>query len=243
MSDKYPGVSPYTYCANNPVKLVDPNGREIGHVDEAVQEKINALIDKNSPDYCRAFARIYHRLERSKQIYNFYDVSSNELPIEDIEEGKHAVGIFSHNLYGSANFKIELGEGVSIQGLNGGNNIYSNSEPQNRTTEEGGYSQLYATLFEETYHAADYDRGRLDYGNPTCMDEARAWKFAAKAPGTKLSCGWDCKTFAGVIREGTNTQNAYLLHDGDLGGDDFFGTWNILTGKKGGGVYKNLPLK
>ena len=29
MSDKYPGVSPYTYCANNPVKLVDPNGREI----------------------------------------------------------------------------------------------------------------------------------------------------------------------------------------------------------------------
>ena len=29
MSDKYPGVSPYTYCANNPVKLVDPDGREL----------------------------------------------------------------------------------------------------------------------------------------------------------------------------------------------------------------------
>ena len=26
MSDKYPSLSPYTYCANNPVKLVDPNG-------------------------------------------------------------------------------------------------------------------------------------------------------------------------------------------------------------------------
>ena len=29
MSDKYPSLSPYTYCANNPVKLVDPNGEDI----------------------------------------------------------------------------------------------------------------------------------------------------------------------------------------------------------------------
>ena len=29
LADKYPGLSPYTYCADNPVKLVDPNGREI----------------------------------------------------------------------------------------------------------------------------------------------------------------------------------------------------------------------
>ncbi|MBO4655992.1 MAG: RHS repeat-associated core domain-containing protein [Bacteroidales bacterium] len=29
MSDKYPSLSPYTYCANNPVKLMDPNGEEV----------------------------------------------------------------------------------------------------------------------------------------------------------------------------------------------------------------------
>ena len=30
MAGKYPSLSPYTYCADNPVRLVDPNGEEIG---------------------------------------------------------------------------------------------------------------------------------------------------------------------------------------------------------------------
>ncbi len=29
MSDKYPGISPYAYCAWNPVKYIDPRGEKI----------------------------------------------------------------------------------------------------------------------------------------------------------------------------------------------------------------------
>ena len=29
MSDRYPSISPYAYCAWNPVKLVDPDGRDV----------------------------------------------------------------------------------------------------------------------------------------------------------------------------------------------------------------------
>ena len=29
MADKYPSMSPYNYCAGNPVKLVDPDGRDV----------------------------------------------------------------------------------------------------------------------------------------------------------------------------------------------------------------------
>ncbi len=35
LADKYPGLSPYTYCANNPVKLVDPDGRDIWEFDDS----------------------------------------------------------------------------------------------------------------------------------------------------------------------------------------------------------------
>ena len=41
MADKYPSLSPYAYCAWNPVKLVDPDGRDVyingNQADRAVQ--------------------------------------------------------------------------------------------------------------------------------------------------------------------------------------------------------------
>ena len=49
MSDKYASLSPYTYCANNPVKLVDPNGDTIAVVINQKRYTYdgNNLVDKN----------------------------------------------------------------------------------------------------------------------------------------------------------------------------------------------------
>ena len=41
MLDKYPNLSPYTYCADNPVRLVDEEGKEI------VETFLNPIISQN----------------------------------------------------------------------------------------------------------------------------------------------------------------------------------------------------
>ena len=48
MSDKYPSLSPYVYCADNPVRCVDPNGEEyelfiIGDDEETANEAFKQL--------------------------------------------------------------------------------------------------------------------------------------------------------------------------------------------------------
>ena len=49
MSGKYPSLSPYVYCVDNPVKLVDPNGEEIYEFDES-GKNLRVSGEKGSAD-------------------------------------------------------------------------------------------------------------------------------------------------------------------------------------------------
>ena len=54
LSDKYPSMSPYMYCAGNPVILVDPDGREVVPSEEAwgvINGGLKATLKENNPFY------------------------------------------------------------------------------------------------------------------------------------------------------------------------------------------------
>ena len=71
MADKYPSISPYVYCAWNPVKLVDPDGQETTKF-----ENTNGLLMNEFEDGSNAVFRLtqdgksgsaYFRLDRFEQ--------------------------------------------------------------------------------------------------------------------------------------------------------------------------------
>ena len=51
LADKYPSMSPYMYCAGNPVMLVDPDGQEWNTILKMEEQARNTKLSLENSEY------------------------------------------------------------------------------------------------------------------------------------------------------------------------------------------------
>ena len=82
MADKYPSISPYAYCAWNPVKLVDPDGRDTIklNIDKGTVNQIKADGDHSVLYYKNGELASSDRIQKGKcRFYaSSYDINGNQ---------------------------------------------------------------------------------------------------------------------------------------------------------------------
>ena len=92
---KYPAITPYSYCAGNPVNLVDPEGKEIG-------DKETILFGLHHPIIALKVGKVSHNKTNistnSTRFADTGEVLYGSRPREQEERGSEA-GAFRHTLW------------------------------------------------------------------------------------------------------------------------------------------------
>ncbi len=112
MSDKYPNLTPYAYCANNPMKFVDPTGEEVefNSIIDVVYTFCERIVNKD-------FRSKFNELKKSEETYvfNFNTEANNSFSTD------------GDKLFINYSDKIKDNDGNILEGENrGGYNAFSN---------------------------------------------------------------------------------------------------------------------
>lgn len=173
MADKYPSISPYAYCAWNPVKLVDPDGKEIWINNGDGKLKYTAGM---SSEGLKGFAKktvdalnnIYYKgSDEGVDLINTLCSSKNTFTIKEQEIGKVSEFIESNtaDAYARCNQTfIDHWQDFFKHGhkFGSGGDVMWNTEGYMIFTEKGMRNDPTYQLLHELCHAYDANFGMLD---------------------------------------------------------------------------------
>jgi RHS repeat-associated protein len=201
LSDKYPSLSPYAYCALNPVILVDPDGRDIDP-DAPGYNNAKDAATPGSDSYQPAFAKLYNGWKENGSInVQFIDNMAKS-------QSPDAAGT------------VERGD-VDNKGVDGAErtNYKVFWDSSNSTTEKLGTS----ALFEESKHLEDGLSGKFSINTGGCagfdtMNEVEAKQWVVdNISGIKDKYdngGFKERTHYGYFKDNPNKLTAKSLENG-----------------------------
>ncbi|MDR0971053.1 MAG: RHS repeat-associated core domain-containing protein [Bacteroidales bacterium] len=158
LSDKYPNLSPYAYCANNPVNLVDPDGRDVWLADK----EGNPSKQVTKEDMTRKSKDV--RIQTMQRMY------------KSGKEGKNAI----NQIIGSDKTYIIKEKGYLPGGQieeNGGNFVISWGDPKGGEAYGGDAMDV---LTEEIFHSKQIDDGRWNWNGRNLDLEEEAKTFTTQ---------------------------------------------------------------
>ena len=176
MSDKYPGVSPYTYCGDNPVRLVDEDGRTWETPED--NELADNLIQQAQTNIHQNERRIANLSSNKFKVFLYKnEISSLKRENEYLYEGIANITNMTNDASTIYHFEyISSGDGEVFKTTNGTQNIrYRN----------------YAMAWHETVHIGDARNNPSIWGfdNNSCLGttEENLYKSEVRAYSSQYS--------------------------------------------------------
>ena len=162
-ASKYPSLSPFVYCANNPIKLVDPNGKEIYVEIEGKTYKYNGygLVGKDGYEFIPASSSFEGRVLKD---LNSLRKSKNSMirgKMNDLIKSKH-----SHTIklsFDSDDFNHTLNaEDAKTPGKGSGTITYYNPFSEKNNCVDGDRLSSAVLAHELLGHGWNKDNGLYD---------------------------------------------------------------------------------
>ena len=167
LSEKYYSISPYAYCAGNPVNLVDPEGLElfIGQYKykdgKLYDSEDNVVKEEQMDDFTKKVYNALCSIATTKTGQEVIDTLQNAKYGYKIQKGEKS-SFSKQNVQAACYYAYPKEVQDHLNQIGSGGTIFWNEEGALLPTENGGQINSTSDLFHEMSHAFDAFHGMLD---------------------------------------------------------------------------------